>query len=346
MMSHHPHVRDVRNCVPTARTVDWPHCGRDVQLRLSPSWEAGRIDVVTLGENSLDVMAVMGPDQELAGKRRLSSLMLMPGGQAATAAVGCVRLGLTARYIGALGDDDWGSRVERGLRESGVEVAAVLHPGRSSRVAVILVDAHGERTVLEYRDPILRIDPVPHGAIEEGRVLLVDATDVAAARAAVDRARIAGIPSLVDVDRIVTGTQDLLRHIDVIIAPAPFVNEATGLPSLGAGLAALAAECPRASAVIATMGADGSLALANGRECRSHGFVVDVVDTTGAGDAFRAGFASAWVLLGAGAELENVLAFANATAALNCQQVGAQTGLPTREAVERLVTGSPDGRSK
>ena len=75
-----------------------------------------------------------------------------------------------------------------------------------------------------------------------------------------------------------------------------------------------------------------------GCEIRTRAYRVDVVDTTGAGDAFRGGLAAAWVRLDAAAPLEDILRYANATAALNCRAVGAQTALPTWAEVEGLVT--------
>jgi sugar/nucleoside kinase (ribokinase family) len=98
--------------------------------------------------------------------------------------------------------------------------------------------------------------------------------------------------------------------------------------------------------VIATCGADGSLTWSQGQMFRTPGVAIDVVDTTGAGDAFRAGFASALVHLGPDAALEDVLRFANATGALNCRVVGAQAGLPSLDDVMRHVTVRWPGLSK
>ncbi len=309
--------------------------------RLTPP--AGRIaDVVTLGENSLDFVAVAAPGVAIAAKRRLSRFDLLPGGQTATAAVACARLGLKARYIGAFGDDEWGARGRQTLAREGVELVAILHGGCASRVAVVLVDEQGDRTVLEHRDDGLTIAPIPARAIEDARLLIVDATDMAAAEVAVARARAAGMPTIVDVDRMDARTEALLEAIDVIIVPAPFLEAATGLGDPGAGLERLAARFSGASAVIATLGEDGSLTRVQEREIATPGFRVPVRDTTGAGDAFRAGFAAAWLRQGPEAPIETILARANATAALNCRAVGAQTGLPSQDEVDRLLTGRPE----
>ena len=65
-----------------------------------------------------------------------------------------------------------------------------------------------------------------------------------------------------------------------------------------------------------------------------------VVDTTGAGDAFRGGFVAAWLEAGAAAEADELLRFANAVAALNCRGLGAQAGLPGTDEVRRLLAST------
>ncbi len=307
--------------------------------RVAPANGERAIDLVTLGENSLDFVAVAGADRAVASKQRLRAFDMFPGGQTATAAVAAARLGLRARYIGAFGDDEWGRRSRAALREAGVEVAAIEHRDVPSRVAVVVVDPDGDRHVLEHRDARLRIDPIPAEAIESARVLVVDATDAAAAQVAARRARAAGVPAIVDVDRVDDDVDALLDLIDVIVVPISFLDAATGVSTPGAALERLAARYPSASAVVVTLGDEGSLARTQqGREIRTSAYRVDVVDTTGAGDAFRGGLATAWIRLGPAAPLDDVLRCANAAAALNCRAVGAQTALPTWAEVEGLVT--------
>jgi sulfofructose kinase len=88
--------------------------------------------------------------------------------------------------------------------------------------------------------------------------------------------------------------------------------------------------------VCVTLGSKGSLARCGGREIRTPGFDVQCVDTTGAGDVFRGGFAAA-CLRYPDAGLEDVLAYANAAAALNCRALGARGALPCADEVEHLL---------
>jgi sulfofructose kinase len=316
-------------------------------LRLSPRPGETETDVVALGENSLDLVATAAMSDAGRTKRALSRIDFHVGGQSATAAVACARLGHRARYIGAMGDDEWGTRIRAELARDRVDVRAVERRGVPTRSAVIVVEPDGERVVYEHCDPRLPLSAsdLARDLVVSGRVLLVDATSAAASREAARMAREAGVPVLVDVDRVVPGVETLLDEIDVIVAPEPFVREWSGEEDLDQGLARMARRFARAAAVVVTRGPAGSIARVGDSLVRAPGFSVPVLDTTGAGDAFRGGFASAWIRLGPEASLERILQYSNATAALNCRAVGAQTGLPSWDEVERIVTSQDHGRS-
>jgi sulfofructose kinase len=95
-----------------------------------------------------------------------------------------------------------------------------------------------------------------------------------------------------------------------------------------------------ATIVCATLGEHGSLARCGGREIRTPAFQVDCVDTTGAGDVFRGAFAAA-CLRSPDVDVEDVLDYANAAAALNCRALGARGGIPTPQEVEDLLWARP-----
>jgi sulfofructose kinase len=225
------------------------------------------------------------------------------------------------------------------LEREGVDISASRTvKGASNQFAMVIVDGRtGERTVLWRRHPALAMQPedVPESAVTSGRLLMVDCHDTAAATAAARYARASGLPTIVDVEKVRPGVEELLRHIDAIIAAQTFPSEFTGHGDPGRAMAALAREFD-APVVCMTLGAEGSLALCQGREIRTPSFRVDCVDTTGAGDAFRGGFAAA-CLRAPGGTLEDALKYANAVAALNCRAIGARGSLPTAAEVDELL---------
>lgn len=296
------------------------------------------LDFLAVGEASLDTICLT--DTFPAPDTKLPALGVgtFPGGQAATAAIGVAKLGFRAGYAGAVGDDEGGREIEAALGVAGVTSHAVRRPGVRSRSAIVLVESgSGARAVIESRDRRLDLAPtdIADDVFRSARVVLVDASDIALAIRAARLARESGARTIVDIDTPRARAIELLNYIDVVIAPGPFVTELTGVPATDRALSELARSLPNAAAVIATLGAEGAMVSCGGELATVGATRVHAVDTTGAGDAYRAGFAAAW-LAAADADperepqLEWILTFAAKAAALNCRAVGAQTALPTR----------------
>lgn len=296
-------------------------------------------DFVAIGEASLDFVGLLAADLVLGSKAPLAQLAICPGGQAATAAAGCARLGWRSRCVATLGRDPWGERVAAALRHESVDLHAVWRDQAPTRTAMILVSAAaGERTVLSHRDAGLTLSRAeyPLETATSGRIVLADAVDPGWSTAAAKAARARGIPTIVDVDEPGPAAEGLLAEADVLIVPRTVPEQMTGLDSPAAGARELMRRFGPA-VVVVTLGADGALALAAGREYRVRPPSVAVVDTTGAGDAFRAGWAAGWLEMGPDASVDGLLRFAAAVAALNCRDLGAQTALPTRRELDPFL---------
>jgi sulfofructose kinase len=296
-------------------------------------------DVVGFGLNSVDLLTVVAEFPTRDSKQQLQRFARLPGGQTATALVTCARLGWSARYIGSFGDDEFGRLSRDSLIGEGIDVSAARTVvGATNQFAVILVDARtGERTVLWDRHPDLTMSAVdlPHDAVTSGRMLIVDCHETLAAAQAARYARQAGLPTLIDVERVRPGIVDLLQQIDAIIAARDFTAALTGYEDPGRAIEAMAREFG-ARLTCVTLGADGTLAWCGGRQIRTPAFQVDCVDTTGAGDVFRGAFVAACLRAPDG-DIEDVLAYANAAAALNCRALGARASIPGPAEVEQLL---------
>ena len=308
-----------------------------------PSPDSHPFDVVGFGLNSIDLVAVVAEYPAVNSKQRLQRVARLPGGQMATAVTTCARLGWRARYIGRFGGDDLGALSRESLVRDGVDVSeSETIAGVSNQFAVILVDARtGERTVLWDRHPLLNMEPgdVSREAVTSGRLLIVDCHQTAAAARAARYARAAGIPTIIDVEKVRPGIGDLLQNIDAIIAAEEFPTALTGHEHLGEAIRIIGREWG-AAVVCVTLGAKGSLAWCNGREIVTPAFPIDCVDSTGAGDCFRGAFAAACLRMPS-ADIEDVLSYANAVAALNCRALGSRGGLPTPDEVDQLMLARP-----
>ena len=317
---------------------------RAVRIPFSiPARGARPVDVAGFGLNSVDLVAVVAEYPISNTKQRVQRFARLPGGQIATAIATCARLGWRTAYVGSFGDDELGAMSRDSLSREGVDISAARTvAGATNQFAVVLVDARsGERTVLWDRHPALSMEAadVAEAAVTSGRILIVDCHQTAASTQAARYAREAGIPTIVDVEKVRPGINDLLQNIDVIIAAEEFPYALTGHEGLGSALESMARDFG-AALVCATLGAEGSLAWCSGREIRTAPFPIDCVDSTGAGDAFRGAFAAGCLGFPDG-DVEDVLSFANAVAALNCRALGARGGLPTLDEVRQLMLARP-----
>jgi len=294
------------------------------------------IDVVGLGQCSLDHVCLVDGLPRFAGKDRILDYTRLPGGQVATALLACTQLGLRSAFLGSVGDDEAAERVLEPLRQAGVDVSGVRVVAETpTQLAVILLDrSSGERTVLWYRDPRLamRLQDLSRTSIERARALHLDGGDPEVGIWASKLAREAGIPVILDVDTPAPGTAELLAHVDFPIVSHTFAESFFGTASPREALRGLMSYGARLAVV--TLGEVGALARLGQREIESPAYCVPVVDTTGAGDVFHAAFV--WALL-EGMDAEGCLRAANAAAGMNCRAVGAQGGLASRAELEAFL---------
>lgn len=304
--------------------------------------EGGAYDVVGVGANSVDYVyrlpAAPRADSPTA-KLRISSHTVSCGGQMATALAGCAALGLRAAYAGAVGSDDNGRRLTRELAGRGIDLSHLVTRDAANQFAVITVDDRtGERIVLWDRDDRLMLQPadVPAALIASARLVHVDDVDEAAAIRAATLARAAGVPATSDLDRVTERTLELVAAVSIPIFAEHVVPAITGEADYEQGLRQL--RQTHAGMLCITLGPRGSMMLVDDRLHVEPGFAVQAVDTTGAGDVFRAGFIHALL---SGAAPSAILRFANAAAALSCTRAGAISSVPSLAEVTSFMAGAP-----
>ncbi len=297
-------------------------------------------DVVGVGLNATDTLILLSRFPAYGGKATFEREILSPGGQVASAMVTCAKLGLRAKYIGTLGDDQRGAVQLDSLRSSGVNIDDIeIRANCPNQSAYILVDqTTGERTVLWRRDPCLRMDPstVTPEKITCARVLHIDGHDTAAVSRAAEIARRHQIPVTIDVDTIYPGFDRVLPHVDYLLAGSDFPSRWTQEPDPFRALTMLQEEYGMRVAAM-TLGAEGALARADGRFIYSPGFVVDCIDTTGAGDVFHGAFCYAVI---ESMPLREALEFSNAMAALNCTALGARGRIASFSEAQAFARGA------
>jgi sulfofructose kinase len=267
------------------------------------------------------------------GKIRAAQFRQGGGGMAANAAVAAATLGGRVRFWGRAGDDLAGRAMADELRTLGVDVAGLrLFPGARSSVSGIVVDALGERSIVNFRGADLPDDAswLPLAAIAEAGAVLGDVRWPAGVAAAFGAARQRGIPTVLDGDVAEAAVFDtLLPLCDFAVFSEPGL--AGYAPCLADDEARLRHALARGCRLAAVTLGERGVAWTDGGTLQSQrGFRVDAVDTTGAGDVFHGALALA---LGARADIAESFRFAAAVAALKCTQPGGRAGVPDLDRV-------------
>ena len=314
----------------------------------APGTDERDVDVLVLGEVNPDVI-VRGPDprpQFGQVERFVESIDLAIGSSSAIFACGAAKLGLRTAFVGVVGDDAMGRFMLDALRARGIDVSACrVTEAVPTGASVILVDG-GDRAILTAPGtvPLLRDEDIPAALLARARhlhvgsVFLLDALRPRLAKRFA-AARHAGTTTSFDCNWDPRETWDgglrgILHEADVFLPNAAEATRIAGRRGVEDAARALAAAGPRV--VVVKCGADGAIAAErDGALTRMPGLAVDVVDTTGAGDSFDAGFLAAWL---AGRPVRECLAIGVACGSLSTRGVGgaaAQATLAEAEAAAR-----------
>ena len=296
-------------------------------------------DVVGVGFNTEDHVTVTSCRPSIGDKVRLGRYFRHPGGQVPTALVALRRWGLSAAYIGPLGDDEGGRAQLESLRNEGVDTDGCrLCPGVPSQCSFIAIDERsGERTIHWYRDDRLRIsaEQVDASRIAGARAVLLDGEDLALALAVAHIARGAGAIVMLDLDSAGPQTRRLLELTDIAVVPDGFLQSFAPASERTAALRAILDCGPTIAAV--TLGADGVIAYRDDRLYRQAAFSVRAVDTTSAGDVFHAAFLYARLN---DDDMDETLRFAAAAASLACATMGGRGSIPDLAAIRARMAGA------
>lgn len=329
------------------------------------------VPAVPAPTRDLDVLVVgdANPDLVLRGdvvprfgqaEQLLDAADLVLAGSAGIVAAGCARLGLATALVAHVGRDVLGDLVVGALRERGVEVSTlVVEPVLPTGLSVIL-STPGDRAILTRLGALDRLDPDAVGDDLLARARHVHVASwfllpglAARGAALLARARAAGCTTSLDTNwdpaQRWTGVADALPHVDVLLpngtelvalagaltgAPA----DRDGLDREGLdpdGLDAAAAVLRAAGPLVAVKaGAAGALGWDGAGRHAAPGLSLDVVDTTGAGDSFDAGFLAARL---DGRPFAECLRWAAVAGSLSTRAAGGTSAQATRAEVEGLV---------
>ncbi len=298
--------------------------------------------IVVAGSFNTDLTSYMArmprPGETVHGERFVTGA----GGKGSNQAVAAARLGADVSFIGRVGADVFAEIAYEIWDAEGVDRQYVTRDSEhATGVAPILVDSSGENMIV----------------VVLGANLRVTRADIDAARAAIATADVLVAQLEIKLDTVAYALETAKAlGVTTILNPAPAAalpgatialadyltpNE-TELETLSGGPAADVAQAARGlltrpgQTAVVTLGAQGAQIVTAAESAHVPTFAVDVVDTTGAGDAFNAGLA---VALAEGKPLPEAARFANATAALCVTKPGTARSTPSRAEVDALLAG-------
>ncbi len=299
-------------------------------------------EVVGLGFCSYDRIFTVDAFPPQGGKTRILGEEHHGGGQVSTAMVALARLGARVRFIGRRGDDAEGELIETEMRAAGVDLTGLITvTGANSQQAYIFVPAAGgERSIFWRREPAIDLtadDLDPDWIPSEPHVLLIDGHEMDACLAAARLSQERGGRVVLDAEYVEARTAELIGLVDYLVADEGFCArllgpEHAGSPPSREALERLRRLGPRR--VVVTLGELGAVSWDGSDLLEVPAFDLPVVDTTGAGDAFHAGYC-----FGLLREMDEAarLRFACALAGLKCRALGGRAGLPDLTEIEALL---------
>lgn len=311
-----------------------------------------QFDYIGIGFVSNDHLAVL-PFIPIDTKVKMLSHAILGGGPAGNSTAAAATLGMSAAFIGTVGDDADGRMILETFSKQGVDSSMVaIRKGATSAIAYLWIDEKtGARSCAWTREGLAElsadeITPEIADAICHAKILHLDGHNAEGAIAAAKIAKAAGVTVMYDAGTIRSGMEEILPLADLLICSGEFaVSVAAGRESLitdgyteeevEAAVRTLYAKY-RPAVCGATMGVRGSMCFDGENMVRCPAFPVEkVVDTTGCGDLFHTGFAVRWLETH---DLLDCQRFGAAVSAIKCRGLsGRPPSAPTREEVEAFL---------
>jgi len=299
--------------------------------------------IVVIGSSNTD-MIIKVPRIPKPGETILGGIFqTAAGGKGANQAVAAARAGGDVTFIARVGDDMFGEQAINGFLTDHINVNYVFKDKTApSGVAEIFVAANGENSIAVASGANANLSPQD---VETAKDVIINAdillmqleSPLETIAAAAKMARENGVEVILNPAPAQALPDDLLAKISILTPNESEAELLTGVMVTDEDSAKEAADILKAKGiktVIITMGAAGLYISSDEYTGRQHGFKVDPVDTTAAGDVFNGTLA---VSLTNSAPLLDAVKFAQAAAALSVTKLGAQPSAPNKETIETFL---------
>ena len=296
-------------------------------------------DIVGIGCAIFDLMLILDrfpeDDEKMSGRES----KVQCGGPCAVAMISASKLGVSSAYQGKFGDDTYGLTTRDNLAKYGVDLSGVkiVEGARSPLCVVLSNQSNGHRACVGggVSSPELVMTPedVVVSQLEGAKYLHVDGVNYEAALYAAKKAHEMGVKVSMDLDGGEKDREELISLVDVLIPSERAARSIAGCEDIEEA-AKILQERFHPETLVITMGPEGGIILQDGEAVRYPAYMVEAIDSNGAGDVFHGSFLAAKVK---GLSDYEAARFASASSALKCTHFGASEGAPSWEAVEKFL---------
>lgn len=295
--------------------------------------------IVVVGSFNADLTSYLETMPRPGETVRGDKFVTGPGGKGSNQAVAAAKLGAEVTFIGRVGDDVFAKLAFDVWEAAGIHTDYVVKdPDHATGVAPIFVDSNGENMIVVVLGANINIQA---GDIDQAREIIAEA-DVLVTQLEINHdmvgyalkvAKELGVTTILNPAPAATLPQETIQNADYITPNETELEVLSGSDSHDVVANARSLLTTDKQTVIVTMGSQGAQIVQRDHEERIGTYNVDVVDTTGAGDAFNGGLA---VALAEGKSLVEAIKFANATAAMCVTRPGTSNSMASRDEVDKL----------
>ena len=292
--------------------------------------------VLGIGIATMDYLLTVPAYPAKDTKIHCTSWIKQGGGNCANTLVALSRLGMNTHMYTCIGKDSVGNEIKKSLETEGVSTDYIIESGDTSPLSVVIVGSEdNSRTIIHrqgahYRYPL----PLDKTILQNKDLLFCDGRFAPAALPYAIEAREQNIPVFVEAEKHEADIEKLIPYGDILVISRDYYNEVFGDKNFQLNLARLQNKGP--GIIILTLGEQGSLCYTGKTLIQQKSHETKVVDTTGAGDAFNAGFIFGIVHKWS---IDKCLNFASRIAAIKCTKPGARSGLPYTDDVRFMYDG-------
>ena len=294
-------------------------------------------DIIGIDKPCLDLNVGVEKFPKQNAGSRIRERTWQGGGKVATGLAAASRLGASCSIIGAVGDDLYGRFCYQDMERHGVGVEFLaVDPGRDTALSIVISDRETGGRSISHHPGSVRVPPLS----EEAKIAIIHSKCLFLASAGGINVEAAAIAHdgdtivLMDADDISDEMAAMIPMIDAFIASEDYYLRRCGGEPYEAALKAIIARGP--AIAMFTLGEKGCVGIGPEGYFELDAFRVDVVDTVGAGDVFHGAYAAA-LIEGMGAR--EAARFASAVSAIKCTRIGGRAGIPSRETVDRFLSG-------